>query len=128
MRRLPQRTATARRGQSAPPTLRPVAAAFVGFGVFWGSWSVAVADIEHELRLSHGTFGLLLSAGLAAGGVANALGGALAERHGSGRVLAGVARGVGVALARGDAWRTQRLALGASPRSRRSRPAVSSTP
>jgi MFS family permease len=70
------------------PTLRPVAAAFVGFGMFWGSWSVAVADIEHELRLSHGMFGLLLSLGLAAGGVANAIGGVLAERHGSGRVLA----------------------------------------
>jgi MFS family permease len=71
------------------PTLRPVAAAFVGFGAFWGSWSVAVADLEHELHLSHGTFGLLLSGGLAAAGVANALGGALAERHGTGRVLAG---------------------------------------
>jgi MFS family permease len=71
------------------PTLRPVAAAFVGFGMFWGSWSVAVADIEHELGLSHAMFGFLLSVGLAAGGVANALGGTLAERHGTGRVLAG---------------------------------------
>jgi MFS family permease len=69
--------------------LRPVAAAFVTFGAFWGGWTVAVADIEHELHLSHGTFGLLLSVGLALAGVANALGGALAERHGSGRVLAG---------------------------------------
>src|SRR3954470_11135203 len=78
----------AARRQRAGPTLWPVAAAFVGFGMFWGSWSVAVADIEHELGLSHGAFGLLLSVGLAAGGVANALGGALAERHGTSRVLA----------------------------------------
>ncbi|MDQ1519113.1 MAG: hypothetical protein QOI55_186 [Actinomycetota bacterium] len=77
------------RGRGRTPTLRPVAAAFVGFGAFWGSWSVAVADLEHELHLSHGTFGLLLSGGLAAAGVANALGGALAERRGTGQVLAG---------------------------------------
>jgi MFS family permease len=73
----------------AAPTLHPVAAAFVVFGSFWGSWTVAAADIEHELGLSHGTFGLLLSVGLAAAGLANALGGALAERRGTARVLAG---------------------------------------
>jgi MFS family permease len=68
--------------------LWPVAASFVGFGMFWGGWSVAVADVESELHLSHGTFGLLLSAALLAAGFANALGGAIAERYGTGRVLA----------------------------------------
>jgi MFS family permease len=69
-------------------TLWPVAASFVGFGMFWGGWSVAVADVERELGLSHGQFGLLLSSALLLAGVANALGGAIAERYGSGRVLA----------------------------------------
>jgi hypothetical protein len=70
------------------PTLWPVAAAFLAFGAFWGGWSVAAADLEDELALSHGSFGLLLSVGLAAAGVANAFGGALSERHGTNRVLA----------------------------------------
>ena len=30
-------------------SLRPVALAFVLFGVFWGSWAVATADIERSL-------------------------------------------------------------------------------
>jgi MFS family permease len=65
----------------------PVAAAFVVFGVFVGSWDVSAADIERNLGVSHGMFGLLLSAGLAGGGIVNAFGGAVAERHGTGRVL-----------------------------------------
>jgi MFS family permease len=104
-------TPTVRRpGKST--TLRPVAAAFVCFGTFWGSWSVAVADLEHELHLSHGTFGLLLSGGLAAAGVANALGGALAERQGTDRVLAG-SLFVWAALVAGSALVHQPLVLGA---------------
>lgn len=67
--------------------LGAVAAVFLIFGSFWGSWSVAAADIERELGISHGVFGLLFSAALAGASVANALGGALAERHGPGRVL-----------------------------------------
>jgi MFS family permease len=68
--------------------LRPVGWAFLVFGGFWGSWGVAAADVEHALGLSHGGFGVLLSVALLGAGVTNALGGALAERHGSGRVLA----------------------------------------
>lgn len=70
------------------PSLRPIAAAFVVFGSFWGGWAVAVADVESDFGLSHGQFGLLLSLALAAAAVANALGGALAERHGTRRTLA----------------------------------------
>src|SRR5262249_21726414 len=93
-----------------PPALAPVAAAFVVFGVFWGGWAVAVADIEHELHFSHARFGLLLSAALAAAGVANALGGALAERHGTGRLLA-VSLAVWVLLLASGAVAHNRAAL-----------------
>jgi MFS family permease len=82
------------------------------FGAFWGGWTIAVADVEQELRLSHGAFGLLLSGALAAAGVANALGGALAERHGTGRVLAG-ALSVWSVLLVGAALAQQRVVLGA---------------
>src|SRR5689334_6442629 len=72
---------------SRAPVLWPIAASFAVFGVLVGSWAVSAADVEHELGVSHGTFGLLLSAGLAGGGLVNLFGGALAERHGTGRVL-----------------------------------------
>jgi MFS family permease len=60
----------------------------VVFGVFWGGWAVAAADVEHDLGLGHGGFGLLLSVALAGAAAANAVGGALTERHGTDRVLA----------------------------------------
>lgn len=66
----------------------PVAASFLLFGFFWGSWAVAAADVEHALGLSHGGFGLLLSAALVVGAAANAVGGMLAERRGTARMLA----------------------------------------
>ena len=65
-----------------------VAATFVVFGTFWGSWAVAAADVEDSLGLSHGGFGLLLSAALAGAVASNAVGGALAERRGTAPVLA----------------------------------------
>ena len=68
--------------------LRPVSAAFWLFGAFWGSWSIAGTEIEKALHLSHGDFGILLSAAIGAGAVANAVGGALAEHRGTGPVLA----------------------------------------
>lgn len=70
-----------------PAPLRPVAAAFVILGGFWGAWAVAAADVERGFGLSHGRFGVLLSVSLAAAAVANAVGGALAERHGTQRTL-----------------------------------------
>ncbi|MHB8663126.1 MAG: MFS transporter [Acidimicrobiales bacterium] len=69
------------------------------FGCFWGTWAVAAADIEHALRMSHGAFGLLLSAAIGAGAFANAVGGNLAEHRGTGRVLAASLATWGVLLA-----------------------------
>ena len=69
-------------------SLTLVAASFVLFGVFWGAWAVAAADVERALGLSHAGFGLLLSAALVVGAAANAVGGMLAERRGTARMLA----------------------------------------
>ena len=68
-------------------SLRPITFSFVLFGFYWGGWAVAAADVERSLSLSHAGFGLLLSAGLAGAAIANALGGALAERRGTASVL-----------------------------------------
>jgi hypothetical protein len=78
--------------------LAVVAATFVVFGTFWGSWAVAAADIEDSLGLSHGGFGLLLSAALAGAVACNAVGGALAERRGTAPVLAASLAGWAVLL------------------------------
>jgi hypothetical protein len=64
-----------------------VAISFVVFGVFWGSWAVAAADVERALRLSHGGFGLLLSVALAGAAAANAVMASLAERWGTARAM-----------------------------------------
>lgn len=72
---------------SSAVSLRPIAATFVVFGTFWGGWAVAAADVEADFGLSHGQFGILLSSSLAAAAVSNAVGGALAERHGTRRTL-----------------------------------------
>ena len=79
--------------------LRPVACAFSLFGVFWGSWAVAAADLERALHLSAGGFGLLLSLALLGGAMANAFGGAACERFGTGRVLVGALGAWAVLLA-----------------------------
>jgi hypothetical protein len=83
------------------PSLRPVAGAFVAFGLFWGTWAVAAADIEVALELSHGGLGLLLSVALGGAALANAMGGAVAERRGAGPVLALALAGWGVLLIAG---------------------------
>lgn len=82
-------------------TLRPVAAAFLLFGAFWGAWVVAAADIEAALGLSHGGLGLLLSAALGGAAATNAMGGALAERRGTGRMLSVALAGWGIVLLTG---------------------------
>ena len=83
------------------PSLRPVAGAFVAFGLFWGTWAVAAADIEVALELSHGGLGLLLSVALgdrAPHGVGQR---SAAERRGAGPVLALALAGWGVLLIAG---------------------------
>jgi nitrate/nitrite transporter NarK len=66
-----------------------VAAAFVVLGVFWGSWAVAVANIQHTFHLSDARLGVLLAVAIAVAGVTGAAVGHRAERWGTGRMLAG---------------------------------------
>jgi MFS family permease len=68
-------------------SLRPIGWVFVLFGAFWGGWAVAAVDIERALGLSTAGFGLLLSVALVGGASSNAVGGALCERFGTGKVL-----------------------------------------
>lgn len=68
--------------------LRPVAVAFLAFGVFVGVWAVAAADIERGLGMGHRTFGLLVSGSLAVAALANVLVGPLTDRFGAGPTLA----------------------------------------
>jgi MFS family permease len=65
-----------------------VAAAFVVFGGFWGSWAVSAIDVERFLRVSHAGLGTVLALAVVGGTVANAVGGTLAERHGTRLALA----------------------------------------
>jgi MFS family permease len=71
-----------------PTTLRPVAAAFVVFGVFAGAWAVAVIDVERAFHLSDAGLGLLLAIGVIAATAVAAFGGAITDRYGAGRSLA----------------------------------------
>jgi Major Facilitator Superfamily len=68
-------------------SLRPVGWVFVLFGIFWGGWEVAAANVERALHLSDGGFGLLLSLSLVGAAASNAVGGTLCQRFGTGRVL-----------------------------------------
>ncbi len=92
-------------------TLRPVAWVFVLFGVFWGSWAVAAIELEQALHLSNGGFGLLLSLALVGAAVTNAVGGALCQRFGTGRVLGWSLVGWALLLSLGAAARIS-LVLG----------------
>lgn len=76
--------------QPAGRPLRPVAAIFLIFGMFWGCWAVAAADVERFLHLSHRGFGLLLAAGVAGGAAATAAAGPLTDRIGTSRALVAV--------------------------------------
>src|SRR5580692_12863895 len=79
-------------------TLRPVRATFVAFGIFWGTWAVAATNIAHNLHLSAGRLGLLLSGSIGAGGLAAATSGGLAERWGTARFMSRTLVGWGVVL------------------------------
>jgi MFS family permease len=64
-----------------------VAGAFVCFGVYWGSWAVATADVEKYTGLSNAGLGLLLSGSVGAGGIAAAAAGGAMSRSGPDRLL-----------------------------------------
>ena len=68
-------------------SLRPVASAFVGLGAWVGMWAVLTADIERDLGIGHGAFGLVLAVALAGSAAANAVAGSLSERWGTRRLL-----------------------------------------
>ena len=91
--------------------MKSLAATFVLFGGFWGAQAVVAADLERALGLSSGGFGLLLALALSGAAVANAGGGALVERRGTGPVLAGSLLTWAAALLAG-ALVHQRVALG----------------
>jgi MFS family permease len=86
-------------------SLRPVGWVFVLFGIFWGGWAVAAANIERALHLSNGGFGVLLSLSLVGAATSNAVGGTLCQRFGTGRVLGSALLAWSVFLALGAAAR-----------------------
>ncbi len=69
------------RAQAAAPG--PVAAAFVLFGMFWGSWAVVIADVKETFGLSDGTLGILLAVAIALAGITGGVLGHFADRFGT---------------------------------------------
>ncbi|HEY1830093.1 MAG TPA: MFS transporter [Acidimicrobiales bacterium] len=65
----------------------PVVAAFVTFGLFWGSWAVLLANIQRSFHLSDADIGYLLSVAIAVAGLTGAVMGHLANRFGARRLL-----------------------------------------
>jgi MFS family permease len=86
-------------------SLRPIGWVFVLFGIFWGGWAVAATELQRALHLSTGGLGLLLSLALVGAASANAIGGSLCERFGTGRVLSWSLLGWAVLLLLGAAAR-----------------------
>ena len=50
----------------------PVVAAFVTFGLFWGSWAVMLFDIQHTFSLNDAQLGVLLAVAIAVAGASRA--------------------------------------------------------
>src|SRR4029453_1272791 len=72
---------------TVPTTLRPVVASFLVFGFFAGGWAVRTVDIEGAFDTTDAGLGALLAAGIIAGTVVAAIGGAITDRWGAGRAL-----------------------------------------
>jgi MFS family permease len=64
-----------------------VAAAFVTFGLFWGSWAVMLFDIQRAYGLSDAQTGLLLGVAVAVAGASSAVMAHLCDRVGARRLL-----------------------------------------
>ncbi len=62
-------------------------AAFVTFGLFWGSWAVMLFNIQRAFRLSDADIGWLLAVAVAVAGVSSAVMAHLADRVGARRLL-----------------------------------------
>jgi MFS family permease len=65
----------------------PVVAAFVTFGLFWGSWAVMVFNIQKTFHISDSLLGLMLALAVAVAGVTSAVMAHLADRVGARRLL-----------------------------------------
>jgi len=64
-----------------------VIAAFVTFGIFWGSWAVMLFYIQHSLGLSDAGVGVLLAVAVAVAGASSVVTAHLADRVGARRLL-----------------------------------------
>lgn len=62
-------------------------AAFVTFGLFWGSWAVMLFNIQHTFSLSDSAVGVLLAIAVAVAGGTSAVMAHLADRVGARRLL-----------------------------------------
>ena len=62
-------------------------AAFVTFGLFWGSWAVLLFDIQRAFSLSDAQTGVLLAVAIAVAGASSAVMAHLADRVGARRLL-----------------------------------------
>jgi len=82
-------------GTAAPPAtpaaaaLAPVAGTFATLGMFWGTWAVAIANVQRAFGLSDATLGVLLAVAIAVAGLTGAVAGHRAERWGTRRMLVG---------------------------------------
>jgi len=65
----------------------PVAAAFITFGLFWGTWAVMVFNIQHTFALSDAELGFVLALAIALAGVSSAVMAHVANRVGARRLL-----------------------------------------
>ncbi len=63
--------------------LLPIGGTFVVFGMFWGSWAVATADIRSSYGLSDAQLGTLLAVAVTVSGIVGAIVGNRAERWGA---------------------------------------------
>jgi len=64
-----------------------VVAAFVTFGLFWGSWAVMLFDVQRAFSLNDAQLGLLLAVAIAVAGASSAVMAHLADRVGARRLL-----------------------------------------
>ena len=62
--------------------MHPLVGSFLAIGAFWGSWAVAVANIQHTFQLSNAQLGLLLAVAICVAGLSGAFFGHLAEHWG----------------------------------------------
>jgi MFS family permease len=65
----------------------PVVAAFITFGLFWGSWAVMVFNLQRTFHLSDGQLGFVLALAIALAGASSAVMAHLANRVGARRLL-----------------------------------------